>query len=114
MPGPIASAFVEIRARLSLDPNSDFEKQLRSQVRGIETQLEKLEGAAREAGGTIERQLRNVRLDLNVREALTDLERLDEAANDVTAELRQIQSEDIGLTSTSARRNIVDLEKALD
>lgn len=110
MPGPIASAFVDIIARLQLDTDNDLERGLRQSVRRIERDLDRLEGAARQAGRAVARQLSDVRVDLNVREALSDLARVDNAAEAVTAELHNLRGLDVGLDSARATRSINALE----
>ena len=110
MAGPIASAFVQIRARLNLENEGDIANEIRASIRRIESDLDSLEGAAKRTGRAIARQLGTVRIDLHVREALQDLERIDDAAEAVSLELHRLRGQDVGFDTQTATRNI----RALD
>lgn len=113
MPGPIASAFIDIKARLSLEDGGELEKGLRSQIRRIESDLERLEGAAAQSGRAIGRQLSDVRIDLNVREALGALERVDNAVESVTGEINNLRDQDLGFGTAAATRNLKTLDERI-
>jgi tape measure domain-containing protein len=115
MAGPIASAFVDIVARLRLDPTNrgTLEAGLRQTVRRIENDLEQLEGAAAEAGRAITRQLGDVRINLNVREALSDIRRIDDAADGLSNQLHSLRGADVGFDTQGAVRNLRSLDDQL-
>ncbi len=92
MAGVIGRAFVDIIARFKVEQGGDIEKGLRSQIRDLEGEFDRLEGAAGQAGRAIQRQLGQARINLDVRNAVVDLHRVEDAVDGTVARLRDLQA----------------------
>jgi tape measure domain-containing protein len=113
MAGPIATAFVEIIAKLELDKKSKLDSDLRSVIRGLEDDLNKLEGAAFRTGRAIARQLEGVRVNLDVRDAVSDLSNIETAAGGVSEQLRDLRGKNIGFDTAAVTRDINRIDELL-
>src|SRR5688572_13155540 len=115
MPGPIDRAFVEIVARLETgDIENELSASIRRAVRRAEPLFKRLEKAGVDAGKDISRQFDKISIDLNVRQALSAIEKLDERSQALQRRLRSVDKFIFTFRDEKAKKSLIELDNLVE
>jgi hypothetical protein len=112
VPGPIETAFVDIVARLSFEQSSDLTEGIRREVTKAQHEFDRLEESASAAGQAISAKLSNIKVELNIRDAINSVNRLGNAVEAAVGDVRALSGTSVDLGTAKVRQDIDNLERS--